>query len=112
VGHNVCGAEHVVPAPWKSSSEPGGLWQNADMARRRVTVSLGEDVVRALDHEAERAGKSRSQIVEQTLARELAGAAIEHIWSSSQGPSLTDEEAMELAYSELHAMRRAKRAAS
>lgn len=77
-------------------------------------MTLGEDLVRAIDREARQAGKSRSKVVEQTLARELAGAEIEHIWSAS-APKLTDEEAATLAYSELRAMRaerKAKRAAS
>lgn len=91
------------------------LWHNAYMARRRVTVSLGDDVLRALDDAAQRSGESRSRLVERTLARELTGAKLEELRSTAKRPLLTDDEATALAYEELRAVRaarRAKRAAS
>lgn len=76
--------EHRPPAT--------GLWHNAYMARRRVTVSLGDDVLRALDDAARRSGESRSRLVERTLARELAGSKLKELRSTAKGAALSDEE--------------------
>ena len=82
------------------------------MAKRRVTVALDEETLRVLDRERSRSGQSRSSLIDQALAREIAGSALERVWASAR--SLPDEEAMELAISELRASRleRRKRAAS
>lgn len=84
------------------------------MARRRVTVSLGDDVLRALDDAARRSGETRSRLVERTLARQLVGTKLEQLRARS-GAALSEDEATALAYDELgasRASRKAKRAAS
>jgi predicted transcriptional regulator len=85
------------------------------MARRRVTVSLGDDVLRALDEAVRESGETRSRLVERTLARELAGLKLRQLRETARGKRLGDDEATDLAYAELRAVRhgrRSKRAAS
>ena len=93
-------------------TNPLWLRHNGEMAKRRVTVALDEETLRVLDRERSRSGQSRSSLIDQALAREIAGSALERVWASAR--SLPDEEAMELAISELRASRleRRKRAAS
>src|ERR1039458_3920199 len=73
------------------------------MARRKTTVYLDEDVVRASRVLAARAGLQEYEIVNGALRTFLGLAAVERVWAGSQ---LTDEEAATLAYGELQAMRR------
>lgn len=78
-------------------------------------MSLGDDVLRALDEAARTSGESRSRLVERTLARQLAGSKVEQVHTTAKGPRLSDEEATALAYAEVRAARaarRTKRAAS
>jgi predicted transcriptional regulator len=79
------------------------------MARRRVTVSLGDDVLRALDEAARGSGETRSRLVERTLARQLAGLKLQQLRATARGPRLSDDEATDLAYAELRAARRTRR---
>ena len=73
------------------------------MARRKTTVYLDEDVVRASRVLAARTGQHEYEIVNAALRSFLGLAAVERVWARSQ---LTDEEAAALAYGELHAARR------
>jgi predicted transcriptional regulator len=80
------------------------------MARRRVTVSLGDDVLRALDDAAQRSGETRSRLIERTLARQLVGATLQQVRATATDPGLGDDEATALAYGEVRAARQARRA--
>jgi hypothetical protein len=73
------------------------------MARRKTTVYLDEDVVRASRVLAARTGQHEYEIVNAALRTFLGLAAVERVWAGSQ---LTDEEAATLAYGELQAMHR------
>ena len=73
------------------------------IARRKTTVYLDEDVIRASRVLAARTGQHEYEIVNAALRSFLGLAAVERVWARSQ---LTDEEAGGLAYSELRAMRR------
>lgn len=78
-------------------------------------MTLGDDLLRALDEEARRSGESRSRVIQRTLARQLAGSKIQQLRTTATGGSLGDGEATALAYGELRAARnarRSKRAAS
>ena len=76
------------------------------MARTKATVYLDPDVLRATRVHAARKGKRDSDVVEEALREYLGLALIDRIRSRSD---LSAEEAMELAYKELHAMRRERR---
>jgi hypothetical protein len=72
------------------------------MARSKVTVYLDPDVLRATRVQAARTGKRDSEIVEEALREYLGLALLQRI---SEKADLTEEEALGLAYDELHAMR-------
>ena len=76
------------------------------MARTKATVYLDPDVLRATRIRAARTGKRDSDIVEEALRVHLGLAGIDRMRSSSD---LDSDEAMRLAYDELHAMRRERR---
>lgn len=73
------------------------------MAKIKTTVYLDEDVLREIRVAAARRGCPVSDLVEDALRRSTLSGLIESIRSSSD---LSEAEALELAYSELHAMRR------
>lgn len=73
------------------------------MAKVKTTVYLEEDVLREIRVTAARRGRTVSGLVEDALRRSTLSGLIESIRSRSD---LSEEEALELAYSELHAMRR------
>lgn len=79
------------------------------MAKMRTTVTLDEDVYRAVKVKAARTGKRESQVIEDALRRDLDW--LDDVWARVKAP-IGEKEAMELAHSELHAMREEKRAAS
>ena len=76
------------------------------MARTKATVYLDPDVLRATRIRAARTGKRDSDVVEEALRVHLGLAGIDRIRSASD---LEPDEAMRLAYEELHAMRRERR---
>jgi hypothetical protein len=73
------------------------------MARRKATIYLDEEVLRGMRVLAARTGKRDSQVVEEALRRFLGIDALEAAWGRS---SLGEDEALQLAYSELHKARR------
>lgn len=77
-------------------------------ARKKVTLYLDEDVLRAARVRAARADKRDSEVVEDALRSYLGFDVVERIWARS---SLSEDEAMRLAVAETHAARRQRRAA-
>lgn len=76
--------------------------------KKKVTFYLDEDVLRAARVSAARSDRRDSEVVEQALRAFLGFDVVERVWARSD---LGEDEAMELAVSELHAMRDEKRAA-
>ena len=72
-------------------------------ARRKTTVYLDEDVIRASRVLAARTGQHEYEIVNAALRSFLGLATVERVWARSP---LTDDEAAPLANGELQAMRR------
>jgi len=85
-------------APKKTSAAP----------KKKVTFYLPEDVLRATRVRAARADRRDSEIVEAALRAYLGFEVVERVWARSD---LDEDEAMELAVSEIHAMRGEKRGA-
>jgi hypothetical protein len=79
------------------------------MAKARTTLTLDEEVFRAVRIEAARSGKRDSQVIEESLRRDLGLDALKDIWARVK--PVSEAEAMNLAYTEAHAMREEKRAA-
>lgn len=73
------------------------------MARTKTTVYLDPQVLRAARVAAARAGKRDSDVMEEALREYLGLAVIDRMRSRSD---LDEDEAMQLAYEELHEMRR------
>jgi hypothetical protein len=79
------------------------------MARSKATVYLDPDVLRATRVQAARTGKRDSDVVEEALREYLGLALLDRIRAKSD---LDEDAAMQLAYEELHAMRRERRGAA
>jgi len=77
------------------------------MAKAKTTIYVDEEVLRATRVAAARVGVRDSEVVEQALKSFLIGGVLESIWAHQRerGIELGEEEALELAYSELRAMR-------
>ena len=76
--------------------------------KKKVTFYLPEDVLRAARVRAARADRRDSEIVEEALRLYLGFDVVDRVWARS---SLGEDEAMEIAVSETHALRDEKRAA-
>jgi gamma-glutamyl:cysteine ligase YbdK (ATP-grasp superfamily) len=78
------------------------------MSKTRTTVTLDEDVFRAVKIKAARTGKRDSEVIEESLRRDLGLDALAQLWAKvTPAP---EDEGMKLAYDELHSMREEKRA--
>ncbi len=75
-------------------------------AKHKVTIYLDPEVLRAARVRAARAGKRDSEVVEEALRAYLGVAALDQAQSLS---TLSEDEALELAYAELAAVRRGRR---
>jgi hypothetical protein len=78
------------------------------MAKTRTTVTLDEEVIRAVKLEAARSGRRDSEVIEGSLRRDLGLDALDQLWA--RVTPLPEGAGMELAASELEALRRERRA--
>jgi predicted CopG family antitoxin len=74
------------------------------MAKTRTTLTIDEDVFRAVRLKAARTGKRDSEVIEESLRRDLRVNALKEIWAKVN-PASSEDEALQLANAELHAMR-------
>lgn len=79
------------------------------MARTKATVYIEEGLLRSARVMAERTGKGEPEVFEEALRAYLGFDVLEKVWKREGLPD--EEEAMRLAYEELHAMRAEKREA-
>jgi plasmid stability protein len=80
------------------------------MSKTRTTVTLDEDVIRAVKIRAARSGRRDSEVIEDSLRRDLGLGVLEEVWARVK--PAPEAEGMELADAELHAMRGERRVAS
>lgn len=73
------------------------------MAKVRTTLTVDEDVLRAVKVRAARTGKGDSEVIEEALRRDLGFELLDRLWSRNQLP---EEEAIALAVEAQHATRR------
>jgi hypothetical protein len=71
-----------------------------------MSVELDDGVLRATRAYAARKGKSESEVIEAALREHLGFALVERIQDRA---NLSEDEALKLAYEELHAMRAERR---
>jgi hypothetical protein len=76
------------------------------MAKVRTTLTIDEDVLRWVKVRAARTGKGDSQVIEESLRRDLGLDLIEQLWERNQ---LSEERALDLAVEAQHATRRRRR---
>jgi len=74
--------------------------------KTRTTLTIDEDVLRAVRVRAARTGKGDSQVIEEALRRQLGLDLLERIWENAD---LNEESALSLAVEAQHAARRRKR---
>ncbi len=73
------------------------------MPKQRTTVTLDEQVLRAVRVKAARTGRRDSEVIEQALRRDLGFELLERIWAKAD---LGEGEALSLAVEEQHKTRR------
>jgi Arc/MetJ family transcription regulator len=76
------------------------------MAKVRTTLTIDEDVMRAVKVRGARIGKGDSEVIEDALRRELGLDLLERLW---QRDDIGENEAVELATEAQHKMRPRRR---
>lgn len=64
------------------------------MTKTRTTLTIDEDVLRAVKVRAARTGKGESEVIEDAVRRDLGLDLMERLWSRHD---MSEEEAMKLA---------------
>lgn len=77
------------------------------MSKARTTVSLDQDVFRAVKIKAARTGKRDSDVIEESLRRDLGLDDLADIWAKVTPAA--EGEGLKLAQEELRAMREERR---
>ncbi|HEY5294092.1 MAG TPA: ribbon-helix-helix protein, CopG family [Gaiellaceae bacterium] len=72
------------------------------MQRVRTTLTVAEDVLRAVKVRGARTGKGDSEVIEEALRRELGFDLLEQLWERND---LSEEQARELAVEAQHMTR-------
>ena len=76
------------------------------MAKVRTTLTIDDDVLRAVKVKAARMGKGDSEIIEEALRRDLGLDLLERLWARNR---LSEQQAMALALEAQHETRRNRR---
>ena len=75
------------------------------MPKTRTTLTIDEDVLRAVKVRAARAGKGDGEVIEEALRRDLGLDLLDRLWARNE---LAEDKATELAVEAQHATRRRK----
>lgn len=73
------------------------------MERKKTTVYVEPELLQAAKVEAARTGKRENEVFEDALRSYLGFEVVERVWARSD---LSEDEALELVYDELHAARK------
>ncbi len=76
------------------------------MSKIRTTVTLDEEVMRLVKVRAARQGKGDSEVIEESLRRDLGLETLERLWSRSR---LNEDHAVQLALEAQHSTRKRRR---
>ncbi|MBA3851140.1 MAG: ribbon-helix-helix protein, CopG family [Chloroflexi bacterium] len=76
------------------------------MAKVRTTLTIDDDVLRAVKVKAARMGKGDSAVIEEALRRDLGLDLLERLWARNR---LSEQKAMALALEAQHETRRNRR---
>lgn len=77
------------------------------MSKVRTTVTLDEEVLRLVKVRAARLGKGDSQVIEDSLRRDLGLELLDRLWSENR---MNEAKAMRLALEAQHSTRSRRRA--
>jgi Ribbon-helix-helix protein, copG family len=72
------------------------------MAKVRTTLTIDEEVLKAVRVKAARTGKAYGQVIEEALRRDLGFDALDRLWQTND---LTEDEANALAVEAQHETR-------
>ena len=75
------------------------------MPKARTTLTIDEEVLRAVKVRAARTGKTDGQVIEEAVRRDLGIDALERLWAKNDLP---EDEAMALAVEAQHEARRTR----
>ncbi|MDQ3553943.1 MAG: ribbon-helix-helix protein, CopG family [Chloroflexota bacterium] len=78
------------------------------MAKVRTTLTIEDDLLRAVKVRAARVGKGDSEVIEEALRRDLGVDLLERLWARN-AIALTEQDAMTLALEAQHETRRKRR---
>jgi hypothetical protein len=73
------------------------------MSKVRTTLTIDEEILRAVKVRAARTGKGDSQVIEEALRRDLGLDLLESLWAKN---TLSEQEASKLAVEAQHSSRR------
>lgn len=76
------------------------------MSKIRTTLTIDEEVLRAVKVRAARTGKGDSELIEEALRQHLGLDLVERLWARNRLP---EDEAIALAVEAQHATRRRRR---
>ncbi len=76
------------------------------MAKVRTTLTVDEEVLRAVKIRGARTGKGDSEVIEDALRRDFGLDLLDRLWRRND---LTEEQAIELAVEAQHSTRRRRR---
>ena len=76
------------------------------MSKVRTTLTIDEDLLRAVKVRGARTGKGDSEVIEEALRRELGFDLLERLW---QRDDMGEEQAVALAVEAQHKTRRRRR---
>jgi hypothetical protein len=76
------------------------------MSKVRTTLTVDEEVMRAVKIAGARTGRGDSQVIEEALRRELGLDLLSRLWARNH---MSEDEAMDLAVEAQHVTRRKRR---
>jgi ribbon-helix-helix CopG family protein len=76
------------------------------MAKVRTTLTVDEEVLRAVKIRGARTGKGDSEVIEEALRRDFGLDLLDRLWLRND---LSEEQAIELAVEAQHSTRRRRR---
>jgi metal-responsive CopG/Arc/MetJ family transcriptional regulator len=83
------------------------------MGRVNTQVALDERLLELIEQRATATGRGRDEIIEDALRRELEDDGFQQVLAAvRQRADLTDEQALDVAYTELKATRAERRASA
>jgi len=76
------------------------------MAKVRTTLTLDAEVMRLVKVRAAREGKGDSEVIEESLRRDLGLALLDKLWAKNR---MSEDQAMQVALEAQHATRNRRR---